>query len=127
MWDVIMKKIYFLAILFFLSACFSTPYHHEVFRSQIYYGQTLADLYENFGYPQQRKMLANDVSMYIFNQQEIVSERVEKFFYDCKLRVFIQDDHVIDWDWQGNNCQFKEKGPDSELVEESEDGEWVYS
>ena len=60
--------------------------------------------------------------MYVFNQQEIISERVEKYFYDCKLRVFVQDDHVIDWDWQGNNCQFKEKGPDSELREDFENG-----
>ena len=117
-----MKKIYFLSFLFFLTACIPTsPIRNEVSRSQIYFGQTLADLYENFGYPQQKQTLLNDVTMYIFNQQEIISERVEKSFYDCKLRVFIQDDRVIDWDWQGNNCQFKENGPDSELMEEFEE------
>ena len=117
-----MKKIYFLSFLFFLTACIPTsPIRNEVSRSQIYFGQTLADLYENFGYPQQKQTLLNDVTMYIFNQQEIISERVEKYFFDCKLRVFIQDDRVIDWDWQGNNCQFKENGPDSELMEELEE------
>lgn len=118
-----MKKFCFLAILFLLSACIPTPpIQNEISRSQIYYGQTLADLYENFGAPQLRERLPNDVNMYVFNQQEIVSERVEKFFYDCKLRVFVQNDHVIDWDWKGNNCQFKEGGSDSDLREEFDDG-----
>ena len=118
-----MKKIYLLFLLF-LSSCLSvSPIQNEISRSQIYYGQTLADLYENFGPPQKGERFSYGVSMYIFNQQEVVSERVEKFFYDCKLRVFVQDDHVIDWDWQGNNCQFKEKGPDSELRENFEGNE----
>ncbi len=122
-----MKKIYILAVLFLLSACLpASPIQNEISRSQIYYGQTLADLYENFGAPQQRERLPNGVGMYVYNQQEVVSERVEKFFYDCKLRVFVKDDHVIDWDWKGNNCQFTEGGSDSELREEYEYGGWFY-
>lgn len=115
-----MKKLYFLSLLFLTSCLSNPPIQNEVSRSQIYYGQTLADLYENFGSPQQMERFSYGVSMYIFNQQEIISERVEKTFYDCKLRVFVQDDHVIDWDWQGNNCQFKEKGPDSQIREDFE-------
>lgn len=117
-----MKKLVMLCSLILLVACSSGyPIQNEISRSQIYYGQTLADLYENFGAPQKAQRFAYGVSMYIFNQQEVVSERVEKFFYDCKLRVFVQNDHVIDWDWQGNNCQFREKGPDSELIENFDD------
>ena len=117
-----MKKFCLLFLLLLTSCLSNPPIQNEISRSQIYYGQTLADLYENFGPPQQGEKFAYGVSMYVFNQQEIISERVEKYFYDCKLRVFVQDDRVIDWDWQGNNCQFKEKGPDSELREDFENG-----
>lgn len=104
-----MKKFLTLFLFFSLMACnTSYPIQNEISRSQIYYGQSLADLYENFGAPQKAQRFAYGVVMYIFNQQGIISERVEKTVYDCKLRVFVQDDYVIDWDWQGNNCQFQE-------------------
>lgn len=118
------KFLLLFLLLISLGACeTSYPIQNEVSRSQIYYGQTLADLYENFGAPQSGKRFAYGVSMYIFNQQEVISERVEKRIYDCKLRVFVQNDHVIDWDWLGNNCQFKEKGSDSQVREDFENGE----
>ena len=110
-----MKKL-FICLCLILGGCYlQGTVRNEISRSQIYYGQTLADLYENFGAPQRAERLAYGVSIYTFNQQEIISERVEKRFYDCKLRAFVQNDRVVDWDWQGNNCQFKEKGPDSQI------------
>ncbi len=113
----------FFAFLFIGACTTDYPIQNEISRSQIYYGQSLADLYENFGAPKKGERFSYGVSMYIFEQQEIISERVEKSIYDCRLRVFVQDDHVIDWDWQGNNCQFTESGPDSQVRKDFENGE----
>lgn len=114
-----MKRIWIFLILFFLSACNSDLFvQPEVDRSQIYYGQTIADLYENFGRPQKAERFAHDLVVYTFSQQDIVNIKVDKIFTYCNLHVYVQNGRVIDWDWAGNNCQFQEKETQSLLLDD---------
>ena len=118
-----MKKLA-LIIFIFLTACikeraFIRP---DVFRSQIFYGQTVAELQDNFGVPSKAERFAYDVIVYTFDKQDIVAGRVDKVVKNCNLRVFVQNDRVIDWEWKGNNCQFKVKKTQSLLLDDFYEG-----
>ena len=113
-----MKK-WFICILFFLTACTETQsFKPEIYRSQIYYGQTLADLQDNFGPPSRAEKQPYEVIVYIYDKQDIISGRTEKIVKNCLLRVYTQDERVIDWEWKGNNCQFQVKKPKNLLLDD---------
>ena len=103
-----MKKSVLLALLF-LTAC-SRPNIIEipVARSQVYYGQSVADLYDNFGAPKKATRYAYDVVMYTFITENISVENLDKRLLYCNLWVYAQNNRVVDWIGEGNNCQFKE-------------------
>lgn len=101
-----MKKISFLLMLLLMGCGFN--YHtSDISRNQVYYGQTVVDLFDNFGAPKKVEKYSYRVIAYIFTQEQIVQENVDKYFKYCDLRVFTRNERVIDWDFQGNNCQFK--------------------
>ena len=104
-----MKKLYVFLIFVLLSAC-SRPNMIEtpVSRSQIYYGQTVADLYDNFGAPKRAIQYAYGVVEYTYVNDNLVSENADKHLLYCNLVVYAKDNRVIDWWGEGNNCQFQE-------------------
>lgn len=113
-----MKK-WILCVFLFLTACIKTSFvKPEISRSQIFYGQTIADLQDNFGIPQKAERFPYDVVVYTYDRQDIVEGRTDKIVKNCILRVYVQDERVIDWEWKGNNCQFKVKKTQNLLFED---------
>ena len=102
------RGIVFLGIL--LSAC-SRPDIIEtpISRSQIYYGQSVADLYDNFGAPKKAVQYAYGVVEYTFITENIAVENLDKKLLYCNMWVYAQNNRVIDWKSEGNNCHFKEQ------------------
>ena len=108
-------KIGVIAVGLLLTACvrpniIETP----VSRSQIYYGQSVADLMDNFGLPKKATQYAYGVIEYAFIMENIIQENVDKRLLYCDLRVFVSNNRVIDWKAEGNNCHIHE--PDPEVV-----------
>ena len=101
-----------LAGLFILTAC-SRPDIIEipVSRSQIYYGQSVENLYDNFGAPKKAVQYAYGVVEYTFVTENIVKEHLDKRLLYCNLLVYAQNNRVIDWKMEGNNCNVKEPDP----------------
>ena len=104
-----MKKALFCFFVLALTAC-SRPNIKEtpISRNQIYYGQSVADLYDNFGAPKKAVRYAYDVVEYTFITESIAVENVDKKLHYCNMVVRAQNNIVIDWWGEGNNCQFKE-------------------
>ena len=110
-----MKKAVFIGLAFILGAC-SRPSIIEipVSRSQIYYGQSVADLYDNFGAPKKATQYAYGVIEYTFTTENISVENLDKRLLYCNLWVYAQNNRVLDWKIEGNNCHIKE--PDPEVI-----------
>ena len=110
-----MKKAIFIGLTFILGAC-SRPSIIEipVSRSQIYYGQSVADLYDNFGAPKKAIQYAYGVIEYTFTTENISIENLDKRLLYCNLWVYAQNNRVLDWKIEGNNCHIKE--PDPEVI-----------
>jgi outer membrane protein assembly factor BamE (lipoprotein component of BamABCDE complex) len=117
-----MKKYLIFALLILSGCSKSFPIQPEISRSQIFYGQTVAELQDNFGVPSKAERFAYDVIVYTFDNQDIVAGRVDKIVKNCNLRVFVQNDRVMDWEWSGNNCQFKVKKTQSLLLDDFYEG-----
>ena len=107
-----MKKNLLLGGLFFLTAC-ARPDIIEipVSRSQIYYGQSVENLYDNFGAPQKAVQYAYGVVEYTFAIENIAKEHLDKRLLYCNLWVYAQNNRVIDWKVEGNRCNVKEPDP----------------
>ena len=107
-----MKKNMLLVGILFLGAC-SRPSIIEipVSRSQVYYGQSIENLYDNFGAPKKAIRYAYDVIEYTFPTDNITVENRDKRLLYCNLWVYAQNNRVIDWKYEGNNCHVKEPDP----------------
>ena len=107
-----MKKIILGCTLLIIGAC-SRPNIIEtpLSRSQIYYGQSVANLYDNFGAPKKAKQYAYGVIEYTFITENIAVEHLDKRLLYCNLWVYAQNNLVIDWKFEGNNCNVKEPDP----------------
>lgn len=86
-----------------------TLYEPEVSRDQVYYGQPVADLAENFGAPTRAEQYDHGVLVYVYNRADIVKDYSGNKIKDCEIRFYTQNDRVIDWEWQGSDCQFGQK------------------
>ena len=104
-----MKNTFLFLALILLNAC-SVPNIVEVpiSRSQIYYGQTMEELYDNFGAPKKAARYSNDVLEYTFSTSSIEKDEWERKVRFCDLKVFAQNNRVLDWSYEGNNCHVKE-------------------
>ena len=103
-----MKKKALLILLFLMWCSRPNIIEIPVSRSQIYYGQSVAELYDNFGAPKGATRYAYDVVKYAFITENISVENLDKRLLYCNLWVYAQNNRVIDWYGEGNNCQFKE-------------------
>lgn len=73
-------------------------------RSTVYYGQTTADLFENFGVPTHVYKLPSGVTVYAYHSERVVRDWARQFFYYCDLQFDTVDGHVVAWNSHGNQC-----------------------
>ena len=102
-------KLFLLTLCLGIGAC-SRPNIIEVpvSRNQIFYGQSIADLQDNFGAPKKAARYAYDVIEYTFVHENISVENFDKRLLYCNLWVYAQNNRVIDWKSEGNDCHVKE-------------------
>ena len=107
-----MKKKISILFCLALTAC-ARPNIIEIpsSRSQIYYGQSVENLYDNFGAPKRAVQYAYGVIEYTFVTENIAKEHLDKRLLYCNLWVYAQNNRVIDWKTEGNNCNVKEPDP----------------
>lgn len=77
-------------------------------RSNIYIGQTAADVYENFGMPTKIERVAENKQILTYHKQEIEKDWSYKYFHECELKFYMQDDRLVDWQKRGDICAVKE-------------------
>ena len=106
-----MKKLLFLGFLSLTACARPNIIETPLSRSQIYYGQSVADLYDNFGAPKRAAQYAYGVIEYTFITENIAVEHLDKKLHYCNLWVYAQNNRVIDWKMEGNNCNVKEPDP----------------
>lgn len=107
-----MKKVIALALLpFVLSACGSNEYIHSTEpRSNVYYGQPVADLYENFGAPTKATRLTENERVLIYIKQEIEKDWAYRYLRGCVMKFYLQDERVIAWSADGQACVIPSTG-----------------
>lgn len=107
-----MKKIIALALLpFILSACGSDEYVHSTEpRSNVYYGQPIADLYENFGAPTKATRLTENERVLIYIKQEIEKDWAYRYVRGCVMKFYLKDERVIAWSADGQACVIPSTG-----------------
>ena len=107
-----MKRIIALALLpFILSACGSDEYVHSTEpRSNVYYGQPIADLYENFGAPTKATQLTENERVLIYIKQEIEKDWAYRYVRGCVMKFFLKDERVIAWSADGQACVIPSTG-----------------
>lgn len=73
-------------------------------RSIVYYGQTIADLFENFGVPTRIYKLPGGLTVYAYHSERVVRDWARQFFYYCDLQFDTIDGYVVAWNSHGNQC-----------------------
>ena len=80
------------------------PVFIDVERATIYHGQTVTSLYENFGIPKKQSIEPYNIRILYYKFEEIQQRELGKKHLFCDLTVRLDDDVVIDWEWNGNKC-----------------------
>lgn len=96
-----------MAALVILSACGirnGEYVHSGEARSNAYYGQSVADLYENFGIPTRGIKYSDTERALIYRSQDIEKEWAHRYFRKCVLVFYLKNDYVVDWAFEGNKC-----------------------
>ena len=92
-----------------LTACgFQDYVHTSEPRSTIYIGQTAADVYENFGMPTKIERIDVNKQILIYHKQEIEKDWAYRYFHECELKFYMEDDRVADWSKKGDICAVNE-------------------
>ncbi len=105
-----MRFLYLFLIGMTLTACgvqMNNPNRER--RSTLYKGQTVWDMYENFGVPKRREIISEDEVHYIYERQEITRDWSQMSIDYCTLVVYTSQDRVIGWDYEGNQCTVYEE------------------
>ena len=107
-----MKKVIALALLpLLLSACGSDEYVHSTEpRSNVYYGQPVADLYENFGAPTKATHLSENERVLIYVKQEIEKDWAYRYLRGCVMKFYLKDERVVAWSSDGQACVIPSTG-----------------
>lgn len=107
-----MKKFLLLSIMgvsLLTAGCgFQDYVHTNEPRSTIYVGQTAADVYENFGRPTKIERIAQNKQILVYHKQEIEKDWSYRYFHECKLKFYMEDDRLVDWQKEGDICSVKE-------------------
>lgn len=107
-----MKRIISLALLpLMLTACGSDEYvHSSEPRSNVYFGQPVADLYENFGSPTKASLLSEDKRILIYVKQEIEKEWAYRYVRGCVMKFYLKNERVVAWSANGQACVIPSTG-----------------
>lgn len=109
-----MKKWIVVGFLpFLLIGCGANEYvHSKEPRSTVYYGQSVADLYENFGTPTKATRISDNERILIYISQEIEKDWAYRYVRGCVMRFHLVDNRVVDWSADGQACliQSREEG-----------------
>ena len=107
-----MKRIISLALLpLMLTACGSDEYvHSSEPRSNVYFGQPVADLYENFGSPTKASRLSEDKRILIYVKQEIEKEWAYRYVRGCVMKFYLKNERVVAWSANGQACVIPSTG-----------------
>lgn len=114
-----MKKLFVIGLFSLLTAgCGTGDYAHtQEPRSMVYYGQPVADLYENFGAPTKGVRLSDNERILIYISQEIEKEWAYRYVRGCVMKFHLKDDRVIDWSADGQACVIS--SADAEEIDEA--------
>ncbi len=97
---------------FILTACGSGEYVHSTEpRSTVYYGQPIADLYENFGTPTKAERTAENERVLIYLFQEIEKDWAYRYVRGCVMKFYLVNERVVDWMADGQACVIKSRTP----------------
>ncbi|MDY6407439.1 MAG: hypothetical protein SPL08_01865 [Pseudomonadota bacterium] len=100
-----MKHFFTLILLgCFVAACSSEVEENRETRSTVYKGQTTWDLYENFGAPTFAVRVSPDEYHFIYRREEVTRDWTRMYFDWCDKVFVVVNDHVVDWDVDGNQC-----------------------
>ncbi len=93
-----------------LTACGTGEYvHSQEPRSTVYYGQPIADLYENFGTPTKAERKADNERVLIYMFQEVEKDWAYRYVRGCVMKFYLVDERVVDWTADGQACVIKSR------------------
>lgn len=117
-----MKKIIaFCFVTCFLSACSTGEFAHSTEpRSNVYYGQPVADLYENFGTPTKATRLSENERVLIYITQKVEKDWAYRYLRGCVMRFHLRNERVIDWSSEGNACVVQ-NGVKPKMMQQADD------
>lgn len=117
-----MKKIIaFCFVTCFLSACSIGEFTHSTEpRSNVYYGQPVADLYENFGTPTKATQLSENERVLIYITQKVEKDWAYRYLRGCVMRFHLRNERVIDWSSEGNACVVQ-NGVKPKMIQQTDD------
>lgn len=104
-----------------LAGCGSSDYvHSKEPRSTVYYGQPVADLYENFGTPTKATRISDTERILIYVSQEIEKEWAYRYVRGCVMQFRLVNERVVDWAADGQACVIQSrKGDDMSAINQS--------
>lgn len=96
-----------------LAGCGSSEYvHSQEPRSTVYYGQPVADLYENFGTPTKATRISDNERILIYISQEIEKDWAYRYVRGCVMRFRLVNNRVVDWSADGQACVIQSRESD---------------
>lgn len=99
------KQILSSLLMLSLSACGTGDYiHSKEPRSSVYYGQPVADLYENFGTPTKATRLSDNERVLIYISQEIEKDWAYRYVRGCVMKFHLLNERVVSWTADGQAC-----------------------
>ncbi len=104
-----------------LAGCGSSDYvHSKEPRSIVYYGQPVADLYENFGTPTKATRISDTERILIYVSQEIEKEWAYRYVRGCVMQFRLVNERVVDWAADGQACVIQSRqGDDMSSINQS--------
>lgn len=99
-----------------LCACSEHEYvHSSEPRSQVYYGQPVADVYENFGTPTKGVRLSDNERILIWISQEVEKDWAYRYLRACTVKIHLRDERVINWSAEGQGCVISSNSDGEEI------------
>ena len=99
-----------------LCACSESEYvHSSEPRSQVYYGQPVADVYENFGTPTKGIRLSDNERILIWISQEVEKDWAYRYLRACTVKIHLRNERVINWSAEGQGCVISSNSDGEEI------------
>ncbi len=99
-----------------LCGCSESEYvHSSEPRSQVYYGQPVADVYENFGAPSKGIRLSDNERILIWISQEIEKDWAYRYLRACTVKIQLRNERVVNWSAEGQGCVISSNSDGEEI------------